>query len=147
MSNVTSITRVVPATQEVTVLSTQRESDGREITNTITFVFRPFPFGQWAQVFAHFEKIFNAIGGFEIKSDFDLVSVILKAMAEGGEEIYSLLSLATGKDRSFFNTIEGDAGLDMIMALVEVNKRFFEQRIQPKVQEAKETLKQVGVTS
>jgi len=60
---------------------------------------------------------------------------ILIAIANHGEDVVSLISLATGKPVEFFDTLDAEKGLDLAMMTYKINQSFFVQHLIPKLQE------------
>lgn len=87
------------------------------------FLITPYTFGQLPRVAKHIANIGQSIS----LEDIDLQELA----AVGGEDVLALCSIATGKSRSFFDTVGTDEGLALIAAIVEVNKDFFVKKLAP----------------
>lgn len=145
--NILQLTKLAPSEKSVTVKHTQRGDDGRQVIQDITFNVRQYPFGRWPRVFGHLENILANVTDIakiigQNKEDAKailgnpvvLVSIITNAFATCGEDVIGLLMLATGRDRTFFDGLEdGSDGINLALAVVEVNKSFFFEKIQPMV--------------
>jgi hypothetical protein len=58
-------------------------------------------------------------------------STILRIAALGGEDLINLVAFGIKKDRSWFDELEQDEGLELLMAFVAVNVDFFIKRVLP----------------
>lgn len=54
-------------------------------------------------------------------------------IAEHPDEIIDFLVLALGKDREYFDNIESDEGVELAVAVWQVNQDFFVQKLAPKL--------------
>lgn len=86
-----------------------------------TLTIKAFPFGKFPTVL---EKIADLLPFLETGDMLGLVT-------QGGENVIALMMLATGKSREWFDTLDPAEGVDLVTAVVEVNKRFFEQKVKP----------------
>jgi len=89
---------------------------------------KPLPFGKLAKALSLVSSIFgNASLGYEaLSADANSAgAIIARVLAEGGEEIYQLLSLGTGKPREWFDTLSMDDGIRVTTLFLEVNSDFF----------------------
>ncbi len=86
-----------------------------------TMTIKPFPFGKWPVAL---EKVAGLLPFVEAGDLIGLASA-------GGERVIELMMLATGKPREWFDTLDPGAGIDILAALVEVNRDFFEQKVRP----------------
>lgn len=85
---------------------------------------KPFTFGQLPAVTKHIAHIAAGAGHGDIS--------IPALVATGGEDILAVLSIATGKDREWFDTLEDHSeGIALITAVVEANKEMFTKNLLP----------------
>lgn len=96
---------------------------------------KPIPFGKLFEALSLLTAIFeNANIGYEsLSSDTSMISKILMS---GGEEVYKFLSLASGKDREWFNGISSADGILLATKVLELNSDFFVQQALPILRES-----------
>jgi hypothetical protein len=56
------------------------------------------------------------------------------------DSLVKVASLCTGKDEAWFDLLEADEGIDVLGAVLELNKDFFVQRLKPKFDRLREQL-------
>lgn len=109
------------------------QNDGEDVIVTIndtqeTIKVRPFKFGQLLKALKYLANI---------AADFASPNIseieIINALTHHAEDMISLLCLATGKDRAFFDEISSDEGVDLALAAWRVNQFFFTERLAPKM--------------
>lgn len=92
--------------------------------NGETLTIAPFGFGQLPLVAELVDEITTKLNGEQI--DF------MKILANGGESLMQLLSLATGKDREWFDEItDYSEAVELISAVFELNKEQFIKNLLP----------------
>lgn len=97
-------------------------ADGKEESIRIS----PFPFGQIPKVTA----VFSDLAPVFLAAKGDMLFII----SEGGESVMKILSIAAKKPREWFDTLSADSGVDLLQAVVEENKEFFEKKMGPKLE-------------
>lgn len=90
---------------------------------------KPFKFGQLLKALKYLANIGSSFGGEEISE-----VQIIQALTAHTEDMLSLLALATGKDRAYFDNIESEEGVDLALAAWRVNQSFFTERLLPRLQ-------------
>lgn len=110
-----------------------------------TLVLAPFAFGKITKVLKHATTIITMISSlpenaFDAEGKLNLedpsVTVILMIqMAEGGDVLLDLMSLATDKPRAWIEALNPEEGIRLLMKIWEVNHDFFTQRLAPLMQE------------
>lgn len=95
-----------------------------------TIQVKPFTFGQLLKALKYLANIGKSFGDDNLDD-----SQIMQIIAYNTEDVASLLCLATGKPREFFDTISAEEGIELTLAAWEVNKDFFANRLAPKLQE------------
>lgn len=123
--------KLFPEAREVEIRSRASETPDR-------FIIRPFTVGQLPRVLKAIRALIEA-GGVDTEGNLN----VFDALTNGAEHAVELMAVATGKDRSYFDNLDVDAGIDLMTAIIEVNKDFFTQRVQPKLAER---LKGIGLT-
>lgn len=104
---------------------------GKPITlNKKEVIVAPYGFGKFPKVMAVLGRLAEDVQAGSNKSDEELVKKLLQ---EGGEEVITLCMLAIDQDRKYFDTLPGDEGIELVQAILEVNRDFFTKRLQPKV--------------
>lgn len=68
-------------------------------------------------------------GNISLVSDWPLR--VPEILMEGGEPVMQLCAFATGKPRSWLDTVQMDEGVSIAMAIFQVNSDFFARRIAP----------------
>lgn len=89
-----------------------------------TIKVSPFVFGQLPKVAKCFASIKGAIEG----------GNLIEIASAGGEDLLALLCLAVNKPRVWFDTLPSDEGLALMAAVIQVNRDFFVQRMNPTLQ-------------
>ncbi|MGZ3322012.1 MAG: DUF6631 family protein [Xanthobacteraceae bacterium] len=97
----------------------------------------PFVFGQLPKV----AKCFASIKG--VIEDGNLIEIA----SAGGEDLLQLLCLAAKKDRAWFDTLPSDEGLNLMAAVIRVNRDFFVQRMAPVLQRLTQAMNGTGAQS
>lgn len=129
-------TQTVSVTSRIVALGEDKEP--QEIEKTVKVFVRPLPFKRWliaTDILAGMLKHFP-----EAKIDFNDMSALgmfaAQLLGAAQVEVISLAMLATDQDEAFFDSIDLDEGLKIILAVIEVNKDFFVQKVLPMVKEA-----------
>lgn len=90
-----------------------------------TFTIKPFTFGQLPAVT---KCLANLAANIRPGDAIDIPGLI----ADGGEDILQVLAIAIKKDRSWFDSLEDHAeGIELLTAVVAVNKEVFAKNIMP----------------
>lgn len=88
----------------------------------------PFKFIQIPRVMEVLGQYLNVLGSLD---DLDLNSVAQMLLLDGGEGIFELILLSTGKDRAWLETLSSDEGVLILAKVIELNFDFFVQRVTP----------------
>lgn len=120
---------------------------GKEVTLSSGEVIKvePFKFGQLPLAL----KLTQKLGGLlaemyksgELKNKDKTVTNVMFILSEGGEDLMTLMGLCIGKERVWFDTLQGDDGIKLTIAFLEVNIDFFTQKMMPQLLEAMQNLK------
>jgi hypothetical protein len=102
-----------------------------------TIKVSPFAFGQIPQVAKIFAKIKGVIEGGDL----------MEIASAGGEDLLQLLCLAANKPRTWFDTLPSDEGLNLMAAVIQVNRDFFVQRMSPVLQRLTQAVSGTGAPS
>lgn len=94
-----------------------------------TIEVKPFTFGSLMKALKHISNIAVSFQGQE-----EIEVNLLWAFANHSEDIVSLMSLSTGLPVEFYDTIPSDLGVDVAMAVYQVNESFFTKNLLPKLQ-------------
>lgn len=89
---------------------------------------KPFKFKQFFAALKHLSNMIADVNQYE-----DQTIQLIRLLGEHPDDVVGLMALATGKPAAFFDTLDTDAGLDIAIAVWNVNKDFFGQKIQPKL--------------
>ena len=100
---------------------------------------KPFTFGQLPLVLKKARTIYGGVAHL-LSDGSNEAAVVLEIMAVGGDDLIDLVCISTGKDRSFFDTLQMDEGVKVVSTFLEVNLSFFVQRVLPQFKEAMEKL-------
>lgn len=91
---------------------------------------KPYTFANLLKAFKHLSTLYNSMDeGSSVEEN------IMKALANHGDEVISLISLSTGQPTVFFDTLDAIKGLDLAVMTYKVNESFFSQHLVPKLQE------------
>jgi hypothetical protein len=102
-----------------------------------TIVVSPFVFGQLPKVAKCFASIKSVI------EDGNLIEIA----SAGGEDLLALLCLAANKPRAWFDKLPSDEGLNLMAAVIQVNRDFFVQRMSPVLQRLTQAVNGTGAPS
>ena len=95
---------------------------GQEVTaGGEVFIIAPFVFGQLPKVAKCFAAIQSKMQG----------GNLIEIASAGGEDLLALLCMAVKKPREWFDTLPSDEGLELMAAVITVNRDFFVQRMSP----------------
>jgi hypothetical protein len=115
---------MTPELQAVSEL-TKLTGEVREVTVAgEVFKIKPFKIGQLG-------KVMNLVSTLTAFADEDGEIKLLDAFTKGSESVLSICTIATGKPREWFDDVDVDEGLGLVLAIYEVNRDFFAQRVQP----------------
>lgn len=109
-------------------------SDG-EIIN-----MKPFTFGQLPKAMKIGQKLGMLLadlykqGKFEDQSNVSANLMVI--IGEGGEDLIELMGLGIGKPRAWFDNLQGDDGITLTIAFLEVNIDFFTKKMMPQLSAA-----------
>jgi hypothetical protein len=102
-----------------------------------TITVSPFVFGQLPKVAKCFASIKEVIDG----------GNLIEIASAGGEDLLQLLCLAAKKKREWFDTLPSDEGLNLMAAVIQVNRDFFVQRMSPVLQRLTQAVSGTGAPS
>jgi hypothetical protein len=97
--------------------------------NGETITVSEFKFMQLAKLMRLTKIVFGHMGKNQNFSSF--LDSDLSFFEEHGEEMLELLAANTGKPVTYFNTIPPEDALQMMIKLMEINVRFFTNRVMP----------------
>ena len=121
-------------------LSTLFPDTSVTLSDGSTVEVKPFTFGQLPKALAYSKVIFGLVR--QLYEDGDEAGAIAGVMlTEGGENFIELLSMSTGKPRSWFDTLPADDGLLITTQFLEVNLSFFAQKVVPAFKNGMDRLK------
>lgn len=129
-------TQTIPVTSRIIAIG--EDGEPKEVDKTVKVFVRPMPFKRW---FTAIQYIQSMLGAFpQVAIDFNnpasLGMFAMQLLGDANAEVIGLMSLATDRDEAFFDTIDLDEGLKIILAVIEVNKDFFVQKVLPMVKAA-----------
>lgn len=105
---------------------------------------RPLPFLRWLKAMNYIGQILQHMPqeGIDFDDAAKLAVSIVYLVGEAQNELIGLACLATDKTDDFFDRIDPDDGVKIIMAVVQVNKDFFVQKVLPLLNEHLPTVKE-----
>lgn len=96
-----------------------------------TIQVRPLRFLELIRALKYLTPILEVVDKVDMSSnDLGEVSKLLEVAPEA---MLKIAGLSTGKEEQWFDRLEADEGLDVFIAVFEVNKDFFVQRLGPKL--------------
>lgn len=121
------LTTVFPATKQIKI---------KDETITLT----PIKFGQLPQALMIVQRIGSLIVEHGKAGTIAEPTAMLEIAALGGEDLIHLVAFGIGKEREYFNTLEQDEGLELLVGFIEVNLDFFTKRVLPLLNQKAEEL-------
>ena len=144
---------ILPAserTQTVHVITREvaANKDGKsfkEVENEVAVFVRPLPFRRWPIALGHIANLFQFMpeNGFDITNDAQLAVWVTNLLGNAGDDLFAIIELATGKEPAFFDMLDADDGLKIALAVIEVNKDFFVQKVMPLITEKLAVVKEL----
>lgn len=107
----------------------QPEHSFVEINGEKVYV-KQYTFGGLLKAFKHLSALYASL-----QEAITVEQAILNALATNGDDVISLIALATGKPKEFFDEIDAVVGLDLAIMTYKVNEDFFAKHLIPKLQE------------
>ena len=110
-----------------------------------TITIKPFTFGQLPKAIKIGQKIGGLLaemykqGKFEDQSKTSANLMLI--LSEGGEDLLGLIGLGINKPRDWFDNLQGDDGINLTIAFLEVNIDFFTKKMMPQILEAMQKVK------
>lgn len=105
-----------------------------------TIIIKPFTFGQLPKAIKIGQKIGGLLANMYQQGKFEDQSQtsanLMLILSEGGEDLINLMSLGINKPRDWFDQLQGDDGLNLTIAFLEVNIDFFTKKMMPQILEA-----------
>lgn len=115
---------------------------GKEITLSSGEVIniKPFTFGQLPKALKIGQKLGILLGDLYRQGKFEdqtnVSSNLMVIVGEGGEDLLDLIGLGIGKPRAWFDELQGNDGITLTIAFLEVNIDFFTKKMMPQLSEA-----------
>lgn len=114
---------------------------GKEVTvNNEVICIKPFKFGKLPQVLKVMQQIAGAAQKHINAGTISTPEGLMEIAAQGGEDLTKLMAMNIGKEVSWFDEVESDEGLELLLAFIEVNFSFFIERILPMINKKMEGL-------
>lgn len=98
--------------------------------NGVTLSLTPFKLGELPKVFRTIEPITKLIVDAMGSSDTQIDSLV-KVIVQGGDNILDLLAVGSRQSREWVDQLETDQGIQLLLAILEINSSFFVQRVLP----------------
>lgn len=95
------------------------------------YTILPYGFGKFPKVMASLSKLAD-LAQFDTAAKTD-DAIIKMLFLSGGEEVMELCALALDQPRKFLDAIPADEGIQLALAILEVNRDFFIARLQPQL--------------
>jgi hypothetical protein len=134
-------------TQTITVMekvvAVAENGEKTEVSNPKKVFIRPLSMRSWATALGYMTTVLGALPDISLDLDNPLQTMIWIGHVIGKipDEIFGLLSLATGEPADLFDRIDLDEGITIAQAVVEVNKDFFVLRVLPMLSDLAPALK------
>lgn len=108
----------------------------KEIERPDHVFIRPLPFRRWTQAIGYITALLHHLPaqGINFNDNTELGIWIATLVGVADEPLFEVVKLATDKDPAFFDMIDADDGMKVIIAVVEVNKDFFTERVWPLIE-------------
>jgi hypothetical protein len=121
------ITRKVVTEKDVT----------QELERPDSVFVRPLPFRRWPQAIGHIARLLEFIpkDGVDFNDNTQLAVFVGTVSAYVSDDLFAVMELATDRKPEFFDTLDADDGLKVMIAVVEVNKDFFLQNVKPLIEQ------------
>lgn len=134
-------TQIIPVTSRIVALDD--EKNPVELSKEVKVFVRPLPMARW---FSAINLVVGMLGKFpQTAIDFNDMSALgmfaAQLLGQAQAEVIALAMLATDQDEAFFDSIDLDEGLKVILAVIEVNKDFFVQKVLPMITQVVPDLK------
>ena len=91
----------------------------------------PMKFGQLPKALQIVQKLGALFMQHYNDKTLDEPGAIIEITALGGEDLIELVAFGIGKPREWFDTIEADEGMSLVISFIEVNGDFFIKRVLP----------------
>lgn len=120
---------------------------GKEInlSSGEVITIKPFTFGQLPKAIKLGQKIGGLLADLYKQGKFqdssNSAANLMLILSEGGEDLLSLIGLGINKPREWFDELQGDDGLNLTIAFLEVNIDFFTKKMMPQLLEAMQKVK------
>ncbi len=133
-----ALAEILPASERTQTISVIERivAEGREVEKETDVLVRPLTLLKWLTATKYVGNVLQYIPADGLDLDGDLtksVVYLLQAAGAAQDDLIALVGLATGKDAEFFDRIDLDDGVKIIIAVVQVNKDFFVQKVLPLV--------------
>jgi hypothetical protein len=146
----TALAEILPAaertrTLDITERIVAQGENGPEESEKQSKVFvRPLPFRRWLSAMTYVGQILKHFpeDGIDFDDAAKLAVTVVYLLGESQIELVALACLATDKEPDFFDRIDPDDGVKIVMAVVEVNKDFFVTKVLPLLNEHLPTVKE-----
>jgi hypothetical protein len=102
------------------------------------------PMRRWALAMTHLTAVIGALPntGIDFDNPMQMTMVVMHILGKIPDEIFGLLELATDQPAEFYDRIDLDEGVKVMMAVVKVNKDFFVHKVSPLLLEVIPALKE-----
>lgn len=104
---------------------------------------RPLPMRRWALAMGYATKILSYLpdSGLDPHDTLKMSMWMIHLIGQIPEELFAILELATDCPPAFFDSVDLDDGVRVALAVVEVNKDFFLQKVWPLLSEVAPTIR------
>lgn len=115
---------------------------GKEVTLTSgeVITIKPFTFGQLPKALKIGQKLGTLLADLYKQGKFEdranVSSNLMVIIGEGGEDLIELIGLGINKPRAWFDNLQGDDGITLTIAFLEVNIDFFTKKMMPQLSAA-----------
>lgn len=138
------LAEIAPAserTQTISVISRKAAKDSnnewQEVSNPVDVFVRPLSIRKTFHALTYFGAIIEKFpqGELDLNDGNQLAMWAVSLLGQVPDEMTGMMCLATDQTPEFFDTIDPDEGIKIIVAMVEVNKDFFVQKVLPMLSE------------
>lgn len=137
MQSEAAIEAVLPASersktiQVITRVVANENGEMKEVEKIDSVLVRPLPFRRWPVAIGHITNLLQYLPqeGIDLDDDNQVMVWLGSVINVAFDDVFAVLELATDKQIDFFDKIDLDDGIKIAVAVVEVNKDFFEQNV------------------
>lgn len=141
VENLAELQSAVQRTQTIEVISRTalKSPDGeyKEVEIPTKVFVRPLQSRKWFKAFGHVNTLLENLPseGVDFTDEYQLGIALLELAGSCPDAIFGIVGLAIDQPIEFFDAIDPDDLIRIVMAAVKVNKDFFVQKVLPLISE------------